>query len=110
MSDSVLAGLTRRVTVVEVGPRDGLQNESGVVSTADKIHFIDLLSAAGFSAIEATSFVSPRAIPQLADATDVMAGITRAPGTRYAALVPNRKGIERALAAGVGQGGGLMRT
>jgi hydroxymethylglutaryl-CoA lyase len=103
MSDSVLAGLPRRVTVVEVGPRDGLQNESGVVSTADKIHFIDLLSAAGFSAIEATSFVSPRAIPQLADATDVIAGITRAPGTRYAALVPNRKGMERALAAGVGE-------
>src|SRR5258708_9220797 len=104
MSDSVLAGLPRRVTVVEVGPRDGLQNEAGVVSTADKIHFIDLLSAAGFSAIEATSFVSPRAVPQLADATDVMAGIARAPGTRYAALVPNRKGMERALAAGVGEG------
>jgi hydroxymethylglutaryl-CoA lyase len=103
MSDSVLAGLPRRVTVVEVGPRDGLQNESGVVSTADKIHFIDLLSAAGYSVIEATSFVSPRAVPQLADATDVMAGIARAPDTRYAALVPNRKGMERALAAGVGE-------
>src|SRR5260370_28856704 len=109
MSDSVLAGLPRRVTVVEVGPRDGLQNESGVVSTADKIHFIDLLSAAGFSAIEATSFVSPRAVPQLADATDVMAGIARAPGTRYAVLAPNRKSMERALAAGRGGEARLSR-
>jgi isopropylmalate/homocitrate/citramalate synthase len=89
------------VTVVEVGPRDGLQNEHGVVSTADKIQFINLLSAAGFAAIEATSFVSPRAVPQLADAAEVLAGITRRPGTRYSALVPNRKGMERALTAGV---------
>jgi isopropylmalate/homocitrate/citramalate synthase len=90
-----------RVKVVEVGPRDGLQNEKGVVSTADKIHFIDLLSRAGFSVIEATSFVSPRAVPQLADAADVMAGIARPSGVRFAALVPNEKGMERALAAGV---------
>src|SRR5262249_7207721 len=59
-------------TVVEVGPRDGLQNEAGIVSTPDKIHFIDLLTAAGFKTIEATSFVSPKAIPQLADASEVM--------------------------------------
>jgi len=98
---SPLGALPRRVTVVEVGPRDGLQNEQGVVSTAEKIRFIDLLSAAGFAAIEATSFVSPRAIPQLADAAEVMAGIVRRPTTRYSALVPNVKGMERALAAGV---------
>jgi isopropylmalate/homocitrate/citramalate synthase len=93
--------LPPRVKVVEVGPRDGLQNEKGVVSTADKIHFINLLSTAGFTVIEATSFVSPRAVPQLADATEVMAGIERPSGVRYAALVPNAKGMERALAARV---------
>ncbi|HKV86196.1 MAG TPA: hydroxymethylglutaryl-CoA lyase [Ktedonobacterales bacterium] len=91
----------RRVTVVEVGPRDGLQNEKGVVSTADKIRFIDLLSATGLPVIEATSFVSPKAIPQLADATEVMAGVQRAPGVRYPVLVPNLKGMERALASRV---------
>lgn len=101
MPASPLANLPQRVTVVEVGPRDGLQNEPGVISTADKIRFIDLLSDAGFPYIEATSFVSPKAIPRLADAAEVMAGITRRPGTRYTALVPNRKGMERALAAGV---------
>ena len=89
------------VTVVEVGPRDGLQNEKGVVSIADKIRFIDLLSATGLPAIEATSFVSPKAIPQLADAAEVMAGIQRRPGVRYPVLVPNSKGMERALAAHV---------
>lgn len=91
----------RQVTIVEVGPRDGLQNEKGVVPTADKITYIDLLSAAGFPVVEATSFVSPRAIPQLTDAAEVMAGIQRRPGTRYPVLVPNAKGMERALAAGV---------
>ncbi len=101
MNDTPLKGLPPRVTVVEVGPRDGLQNEKGVIATADKIRFIDLLSEAGFPVIEATSFVSPRAIPQLADAAEVMAGITRRPGVRYTALVPNAKGMERALAAGL---------
>ena len=101
MASEVLGALPRRVTVVEVGPRDGLQNEKGVVSTADKVRFIDLLSAAGFPVIEATSFVSPKAVPQLADAAEVMAAIARRPGTRYTALVPNRKGMERALAADV---------
>ncbi len=89
------------VRVVEVGPRDGLQNEQRTVPTADKIHYIDMLSAAGFSMVETTSFVSSRAIPQLSDATEVMAGIERRPGTRYTALVPNLKGLERALASGV---------
>jgi isopropylmalate/homocitrate/citramalate synthase len=93
--------LPQYVTVVEVGPRDGLQNEKGVVSTADKIRFIDLLSATGLPVIEATSFVSPKAIPQLADATEVMAGIQRRPGVRYPVLVPNLKGMERALASNV---------
>lgn len=101
MAQALLSGLPRKVKVVEVGPRDGLQNEKGVVTTADKISFIDLLSVAGFSVVEATSFVSPRAVPQLADAGEVMAGIRRRPGTRYTALVPNRKGMERALDAKV---------
>jgi hydroxymethylglutaryl-CoA lyase len=101
MSKAPLKGLPRRVTVVEVGPRDGLQNEKSVIATADKIQFINLLSDAGFPVIEATSFVSPRAIPQLTDATEVMAGITRRPSVRYTALVPNAKGMERALAAGL---------
>ncbi|HEX5503495.1 MAG TPA: hydroxymethylglutaryl-CoA lyase [Thermomicrobiales bacterium] len=95
-----LAGLPARVRVVEVGPRDGLQNERGQIATADKIAYIDLLSAAGFPVVEATSFVSPRAVPQLADAAEVMAGIARRPGTEYLVLVPNQRGYERALAAG----------
>src|SRR5262245_8508969 len=101
MPTEPLTDLPRRVTVVEVGPRDGLQNEHGVVETADKVQFINLLSASGFPVIEATSFVSPKAIPQLADAAEVMTGIERRPGTRYTALVPNQKGMERALAAGL---------
>ncbi len=90
----------KRVRVVEVGPRDGLQNEKAQIPTDAKIRFIDLLSAAGFDTVEATSFVSPRAIPQLADAAEVMAGITRRAGVIYPVLVPNQKGMERALAAG----------
>jgi hydroxymethylglutaryl-CoA lyase len=101
MTTASFFNLPKRVNVVEVGPRDGLQNEKGVIATEDKIRFINLLSAAGFGAIEATSFVSPRAVPQLADAAEVLAGVTRRSGTRYTALVPNRKGMERALAAGV---------
>jgi hydroxymethylglutaryl-CoA lyase len=92
--------LPRRVRVVEVGPRDGLQNEKAIVPTQDKIAFIDLLSAAGFSVIEVTSFVSPKAIPQLADAAEVMAGIHRREGVAYPVLVPNEKGMRRALDAG----------
>ena len=91
----------RRVTIVEVGPRDGLQNESAPVSTADKIAFVNLLSAAKLPVIEVSAFVSPRWVPQMADAGEVFAGITRAPGTRYTALVPNCAGLERAIAAGV---------
>ena len=89
------------VRVVEVGPRDGLQNEARPVSTADKIAFIDRLSDAGLPVIEITAFVSPRWVPQMGDAAEVAAGITRRPGTRYAALVPNLAGLDRAIAAGV---------
>jgi hydroxymethylglutaryl-CoA lyase len=90
-----------RITVVEVGPRDGLQNEARPVSTAAKIAFIDRLSAAGLPVIEVTAFVSPTWVPQMADAAEVAAGISRRPGTRYTALIPNARGLERAVAAGV---------
>jgi hydroxymethylglutaryl-CoA lyase len=89
------------VTVYEVGPRDGLQNEAALVATPAKIAFVDQLSAAGLPVVEVSAFVSPKWVPQMADAADVFAGITRRPGTRYAALVPNAKGLERAVAAGV---------
>ena len=89
------------MTIVEVGPRDGLQNEKAAVSTADKIEFINRLSAAGLAAIEVSAFVSPKWVPQMADAAAVFAGIVRRPGTRYSALVPNLPGLERALQAGV---------
>ena len=89
-----------RVTIVEVGPRDGLQNESSVVPTERKVAFIETLSAAGLPVVEATSFVSPKAVPQLADADDVMRMVRRRPGVRYPVLVPNERGLERALAAG----------
>src|SRR5712692_9093898 len=89
----------KRVTVVEVGPRDGLQNERALVSTADKIEFVNRLSAAGLPVIEVSAFVSPKWVPQMADAAEVFAGITRRPGTRYSALVPNLAGLDRAMAA-----------
>jgi hydroxymethylglutaryl-CoA lyase len=95
-----LESLPKRVTVVEVGPRDGLQNESVEIPTSVKVRFIDALSDAGLPVIEATSFVSPKAIPQLADADEVMRRIKRLPGVRYPVLVPNERGLERALAAG----------
>lgn len=90
-----------RVTVVEVGPRDGLQNEAAPVATADKVEFINRLSATGLPAIEVSAFVSPRWVPQMADATDVFAQIERRPSVRYPALVPNLAGLERAMRAGV---------
>jgi hydroxymethylglutaryl-CoA lyase len=89
------------VTIVEVGPRDGLQNEKAAVSTTDKIEFINRLSAAGLPAIEVSAFVSPKWVPQMADAAAVFAGIVSRPGTRYSALVPNLAGLDRALQAGV---------
>jgi hydroxymethylglutaryl-CoA lyase len=93
--------LPSQVTVVEVGPRDGLQNETAAVSSGDKIRFVDLLSEAGFPVIEVSAFVSGRRVPQMADAPEVFAGIDRRAATRYTALVPNLAGLERAHAAGV---------
>jgi isopropylmalate/homocitrate/citramalate synthase len=89
-----------RVTVVEVGPRDGLQNEAAIVPTAAKVRFIEMLAAAGVPVVEATSFVHPAAVPQLADADQVLPAIVRRPGVRYPVLVPNMRGMERAVAAG----------
>ena len=91
--------LPRQVRLVEVGPRDGLQNEKATVPTDVKVAFIDRLAAAGLGAIEATSFVSPKWVPQMADAANVMACIARRPGVVYSVLVPNMKGFEGALAA-----------
>ncbi|MFL5589153.1 MAG: hydroxymethylglutaryl-CoA lyase [Ktedonobacteraceae bacterium] len=96
-----IATLHSSVRVVEVGPRDGLQNEKVLIPTEQKIQFINMLAEAGLPVVEATSFVSPRAIPQLSDASAVMAGLTRFSTTEYPVLVPNLKGMERALAAGV---------
>ncbi len=87
------------VEIFEVGPRDGLQNEKRPIPTAEKVALVDCLSRAGFRRIEVASFVSPRWVPQMADSGEVLAGIRRAPGVRYAALTPNMKGLERALAA-----------
>ncbi|HEY1976431.1 MAG TPA: hydroxymethylglutaryl-CoA lyase [Candidatus Baltobacteraceae bacterium] len=92
--------LPKSVTLFEMGARDGLQNEGEIVPADAKVEFIDLLSQTGLRWIEATSFVSPKAIPQLADAADVFARIEKAPGVRYPVLVPNLKGYERAKAAG----------
>ena len=92
-----------RVTVVEVGPRDGLQNEPARIATPDKIAFVDLLSAAGAPVIETTAFVRADWVPQLADASAVAAGILRRPGTRYTALVPNLTGLGHAHDAGFGE-------
>src|SRR5947199_5216487 len=93
MSNKPLAGLPGRVRIVEVGPRDGLQNESAVVPTEAKIRYIQLLAEAGFQDIEITSFVSPKRVPQLADAAEVCAGLRRLEGEkgRTGALTPNAK-------------------
>jgi len=93
--------LPDRVRMVEVGPRDGLQNEAKTVPLEVKVELIDRLSATGLQAIEAGSFVSPKWVPQMADTAEVLARIRRAPGVRYPVLVPNLKGLEAALAAGV---------
>ena len=93
--------MTETVTVFEVGPRDGLQNEAVPIPTAAKIELVDALSACGFTHIEVSSFVSPKWVPQLADAADVFAGITRSDGVVYAALTPNQRGYDAARASGV---------
>jgi len=92
--------LPARVRVVEVGPRDGLQNEPQVVPTAVKVELIERLAAAGLPAVEATAFVSPRWVPQMGDAGDVLRGIGRKPGVAYPVLVPNLKGFDAAVEAG----------
>jgi hydroxymethylglutaryl-CoA lyase len=91
--------MTDAVEIFEVGPRDGLQNEARAIPTADKIALVDCLSAAGFRRIEVASFVSPKWVPQMADSAEVLAGITRAPGVSYAALTPNMRGFDGAVAA-----------
>jgi hydroxymethylglutaryl-CoA lyase len=93
--------LPSRVRIVEVSPRDGLQNEPTAIATDVKVRFVDLLTAAGFDTIEVTSFVHPMAVPLMADADAVFPAIKKTDGTRYVALVPNPRGLERALAAGV---------
>ena len=91
----------RDATIVEVGPRDGLQNEKATVTTEQKIAFVDRLTAAGHKVIEVCAFVSPKWVPQMGDAVEVFKGITQNPGVRYTALVPNRAGLDRAFEAGV---------
>ena len=92
--------MSERVRVVEVGPRDGLQNESAIVAAADKVRFVEALADAGLPVVEVTSFVSPKAVPQLADADEVLPAVRRRDGVRYPVLVPNVRGMERAVAAG----------
>ena len=91
--------MAERVEIFEVGPRDGLQNEAARIATRDKIALVNLLSEAGFSRIEVASFVSPKWVPQMADSGEVLRGIRRAPGVRYAALTPNMRGLNYALEA-----------
>jgi hydroxymethylglutaryl-CoA lyase len=95
------AAFPKRVTICEVGPRDGLQNEAQTVSAADKVRYVEMLVDARLRAIEVTSFVSPAAVPQLADADEVFPAIRKREGVRYITLVPNQRGLDRALAAGV---------
>ncbi|GAA4462474.1 hydroxymethylglutaryl-CoA lyase [Phytohabitans houttuyneae] len=96
-----MPGLPMSVTIWEVGPRDGLQNESTIVPVDVKLEFLDRLAATGLGVIEATSFVHPQWVPQLADAEDLLTRLAPAPGVRYPVLVPNERGLERALALGV---------
>lgn len=97
-----MSAYPQHVKLVEVGPRDGLQNEAIAISTADKLAFIGLLAQSGLQHIEATSFVHPQRVPQLADAMEVIAGLSHmTPPATYSALVPNQKGLERALASGI---------
>ncbi len=95
------AGLPERVTIYEVGARDGLQNESAIVPVEVKVEFLDRLAAAGLRVLEATSFVHPKWVPQLADAAELLAALRRADGVDYPVLVPNERGLDRALDAGV---------
>ena len=96
-----MLSLPKRVTIKEVGPRDGFQIEKTIIPTGTKIKVIDLLSRCGFEDIQSAAFVHPRAVPNMADAEQVLAGITRTPGTVYSVLIPNFRGFQRAAAAGV---------
>ncbi|MFN0073647.1 MAG: hydroxymethylglutaryl-CoA lyase [Chloroflexota bacterium] len=96
-----MSGMPRRVRVVEVGPRDGLQNEVSTVPTRVKSELIERLAAAGLDTVEAGAFVHPKAVPRMADTAEVLSGVARRPGVRYPVLVPNERGLERALEAGV---------
>ena len=102
---NIQASLPKQVKIVEVGPRDGLQNEKETISAEVKIELVNRLTNAGFVNVEAASFVSPRWVPQMASSTEVMAGITRKAGVIYSALTPNMKGFEAALAAGAAAAG-----
>src|SRR5690606_2437360 len=95
------ADLPKRVTIYEVGPRDGLQNEKEIVPVEVKLQFLDRLVAAGLTVVEATSLVRPEWVPQLADAEELLSRLTPEPGVRYPVLVPNERGLERALRLGV---------
>ena len=95
-----MATYPARVTIYEVGPRDGLQNEGRAVSVQDKVRYIEMLADAGLPFVEAGAFVSPKAVPQMAGSDEVLAALTRKQGVRYPVLVPNERGMERALAAG----------
>ena len=95
-----VGALTERVEIFEVGPRDGLQNEARPIPVGEKVALVDCLSRAGFRRIECASFVSPKWVPQMAGSAEVLAGITRVPGVSYAALTPNMRGFEDAMAAG----------
>ncbi len=97
------SGLPARVTIWEVGARDGLQNESVILPVTVKVEFLDRLATAGLRVLEATSFAHPRWVPQLADATELLGQLTRRDGVRYPVLVPNERGLDRALAAGVAE-------
>ncbi|KAJ6655610.1 hypothetical protein lerEdw1_004962 [Lerista edwardsae] len=100
LSSAATSVLPKHVKIVEVGPRDGLQNEKSIVPTQVKIDLIDMLSETGLSVIEATSFVSPKWVPQMADHAEVMQGIRKVPGISYPVLTPNLKGFQAAVAAG----------
>ncbi len=100
MTPTGLTTLPERVKICEVGPRDGLQNESTPIATETKVRYVDLLTAAGFSLVETTSFVSPKAIPQLADAASVFSQIAKRDGVTYLVLTPNERGLDRAIEAG----------
>ena len=100
----------QKIEIVEVGPRDGLQNEPGVFPTAAKIEFINRIVAAGTRRIETTSFVNPKRVPQMADAEDVMKALPRRDGVHYVGLVLNRRGFDRAAAAGCDEIGMAVMT